>query len=590
MLHLLPAPRVLERREGVGPHVGTKPEVARDPSLPAQGYQLEIDPEGVRIGHADEAGLRYARATARQVAEQSAHTLPCLRIRDWPDFAVRGYMLDISRDRVPTRATLARIVELMERLRLNQLQLYTEHTFAYTDHEEVWRDASPMTPDDVRWLDAECAERGIELVANQNGFGHMERWLRHARYRPLAECPDGWRPPWGGRGKPGVLAPTDESLELVLGLYRELLGCFRSRRVNIGCDETWELGQGRSRDACAERGAGRVYLEFVERLFRALHAQDREVLFWGDILERHPDLVPELPRRDTIALLWGYEAPSDPASLDPRLAQWLERFGRGRESVAGFSAQVEPFAACGLPFWVCPGTSSWNSLVGRLPNASANLRDAARVGLANGASGFLVTDWGDHGHLQPPSVSFLPLALGAACAWCADSNPDAQVAAALDRLGFEDDSGRLSAALIALGAAYAEPGPEIPNTSPLLRGLLGDGQLAGAPGASVSQARIERTLARIEEGRSHLDAARPRCADGAIVLRELHTAARLARHGAWRLARAADLRRPSDDELRRDLAEAIDEQAACWLERSRPGGLRDSLGPLRKTLESYGDR
>ena len=56
-------------------------------------------------------------------------------------FDVRGYMLDVSRDKVPTLATLKRIVDLLERFGYNQFQLYTEHTFAYSRHKAVWKDA-----------------------------------------------------------------------------------------------------------------------------------------------------------------------------------------------------------------------------------------------------------------------------------------------------------------------------------------------------------------------------------------------------------------------------------------------------------------
>jgi hypothetical protein len=71
------------------------------------------------------------------------------------------------------------------------------------------------------------------------------------------------------------------------------------------------------------------------------------------------------------------------------------------------------------------------------------------------------------------------------------------------------------------------------------------------------------------------------------VRRELVQAVRLARHGAWRIARRAGFACPSDAELRRDLLECIEEQRSCWLERSRPGGLDDSLALLRRALEDY---
>ena len=244
----------------------------------------------------DDAGKRYAEDALAQLARAHGGALPALSMRDWPDFPVRGFMLDVSRDRVPTRDTLAHLVALLARLRFNHFQLYTEHTFAYPGHETVWRDASPITADDVRWLDRLCAEHGIELAANQNTFGHMERWLRHAPYRERAESPDGWTTPGGGRRAPSVLAPTPDNAAFALGLVRELARHFASRRVNINCDETFELGTGQSRDEVAARGRGRVYLDHLLRLIEGVHADGREALFWGDVLHHHPELVGDLPR------------------------------------------------------------------------------------------------------------------------------------------------------------------------------------------------------------------------------------------------------------------------------------------------------
>jgi hypothetical protein len=101
-------------------------------------------------------------------------------------------MIDVSRDKVPTLATLFMLVDLFAELKINQLQLYTEHTFQYANHPDVWRDASPITPAEIRQLDEYCRARFIELVPNQNSFGHMARWLKHPRYAALAEAPDGF--------------------------------------------------------------------------------------------------------------------------------------------------------------------------------------------------------------------------------------------------------------------------------------------------------------------------------------------------------------------------------------------------------------
>ena len=588
-VQLLPVPRQIERG-GAGAAVDAPAQAIRDPALPAQGYALSVSRDGIHIRHADAPGLRYARETLAQLRSQAGSSLPGLRIRDWPDFIVRGYMLDVSRDRVPTRATLEGLVDLLALVRINQLQLYTEHSFAYRDHETVWRDASPITPEDLRWLDSLCRDRGVELVANQNCFGHMGRWLRHPDYRHRAEAPDGWESRWGGHQSASVLAPTDDNAEFALGLVRELMGHFRSRRVNIGCDETFELGLGRSREAVAARGRGRVYLEHLQRLLAGLHAEGCEVQFWGDIVRQHPELVSELPKDGTVALVWHYEAPMDAAAIagiPARVRASLAEFGFTPDSLGGFAGQVSVFAEANFPFWVCPGTSTWNALIGRLDNARANLRDAARVGRESGAGGFLITDWGDNGHLQPPAVSVPPLVYGAAVSWCEESNRDLDLAAVVDRFVFEDRAGVLGGVLEDLGALYQGTGLIGINASPLQTALVGGGVPPSVGQADASGVRA--TLEGLERASAGIARSRPVCRDGELVCRELLQAIRLARHGAWRIARSAGFGCPSDRELRKDLAEAIEEQRGCWLERSRPGGLNDSLARLETTLARYAD-
>ena len=100
--------------------------------------------------------------------------------------------------------------------------------------------------------------------------------------------------PWLAVTEPG-------SLKLVQELYDELLPNFSSRQVNIGGDETYDLGQGKSKALVEEKGVGRVYLDFLMSLYREIKARGRTMQFWGDIIVKYPELVAELPR-DAIAL------------------------------------------------------------------------------------------------------------------------------------------------------------------------------------------------------------------------------------------------------------------------------------------------
>lgn len=551
-------------------------------ALPQEGFRLSCTEDGVRLEHRDPAGLRYGRQLLAQMVSQCPDgTLPGGTIEDSPDIPVRALMLDISRDRVPTRPTLERLVELCALARINQLQLYIEHTFAYPDHRTVWQHASPMTPAHLRWLDLHCAQHGIELVANQNCFGHMERWLRHDAYRDRAECPDGWEPMPGLTLPPSVLAPTEANATFALGLLDDLLDSVRGRWVHIGCDETFELGRGVTRDRVADRGLGAVYLDHVRRLADPLIDRGYQVQMWADILVRHPDMAPRLPE-GVVPIAWCYEAPTSdgqPLSIPTPLAKVLASFGIDTASFSGFDVAVAPLVDAGVPFWVAPGTSSWNSLVGRIDNARDNLVDAAETARRHGCGGYVITDWGDNGHHQPPSVSFGPIVYGGAVAWGLDANRDLDLGRVLDRHVFDDPTGCISSALDSLGREWDRTGQLGVNASPLAASLFAHQPhlIMGEPDADA----VHDVLARIVTAQEDLACATPGCADGDIVVRELSHAARMARHGAWRMLGSDG---PTEANLLDDLASLMEGHCVGWLQRSRPGGLSDSLAQLDRSL------
>jgi len=187
--------------------------------------------------------------------------------------------------------------------------------------------------------------------------------------------------------------------------------------------------------------------------------------------------------------------------------------------------------------------------------------------------------------MQPPSVSLPPLAYGAALAWGVDANRDLDPAPFLDHFVFEDGAGVLGTTLNRLGDLHGVTGKQAMNGSPLFTDLVSGG-LLGSMGEATAEG-VATVVEALDDARAVLATARPGAEDGATVVRELRQAARLARHGAYRIARAQGFPCPDDTRLRRDLEEAIAEQRACWLLRSRPGGLGDSLARLERTLADY---
>lgn len=528
----------------------------------SERHRIEIRPTGVSVRCEAELGALRAAATLGQLARVGGGAWPCGDIEDEPAMAVRGVLIDISRDKVPTMETLRGMVALLAGLKFNRLELYTEHAFAYPDHPDVWAGADPITPDELRELDRVCAAAGIELVGNQNSLGHMERWLTHDRYADLAEAPEGWGPPWGGpRRPPATLNPVDpRSLELVQGLHRAMLACLRSRTFNVNCDEPWELGQGKSRTACGAGGPGAVYLNYLLALHRHLAEQGARMEFWGDVARRHPDIIPRLPR-DATVLEWGYEADED---FGPRCATW---------------------AAAGQPFVVCPGTASWNSIGGRWTTAWRNIGAAITAAMQYGARGVMVTDWGDGGHWHPWPVSWLPLAAAACAAWEGRPPDETRVLRGAGAHLFADLGEAAAVAARDLADAYRQPGPLPPNASVLYQWLQPD--LDPSSVRQLSRARISETAAALAAMRRRWQGFRSATPAMAGAAAEFGAAARLLHLACRRAEGLANGASPAEvrDRLRPEHLDAAAVFQRQWLRRNRPGGLDDSTRKLLAWIE-----
>lgn len=527
-----------------------------------EGYHLTIGDERIGIVARDGAGLAHGFATLTQIVRQYGKRLPRLHIEDHPEFAHRGVMLDISRDKVPTMATLYGLVDMLAEWKVNQFQLYMEHTFAYDRHRAVWKDASPMTGEAVLALDAYCRERNVELVPNQNSFGHMARWLEKKPYNDFAECPGGATVPWG-KLPPFTLDPSDKrSLALVDELYAELLPHFSSRQFNVGCDETFDLGQGKSKALCEKVGTGRVYLDFLLKIHKLCEKHGRKMMFWGDIVMQHPELIGEIPR-DTTALEWGYE--HDHA----------------------YDIDTKAFKKAGLPFYVCPGTGAWISLIGRTDNAIANITNAATNGRKHGAVGLLNTDWGDNGHMQPLPVSYLGMLYGAAMSWSPSKSEEMGLARAVSLHAFDDPSGVTGRAAYDLGNAYQVNGARSRNGT-LLAQLYALPLDNDWPMHRVRDGGFEDTSAQLAATVAKLGPERMRREDAEQIVDEYRCAVEMAdvgaAIGAAKYARvngaSASKLRPMYRRAAKRLDAVVPEYERLWLARNRPGGMRDSVARI----------
>ena len=392
--------------------------ISIDARLKAGGYKLDVTKTGVRLRAKDVRAAFHGVQTLRQLAAQSPKgSLKCVSIVDWPDIEDRGVYYDCARGRIPKLERLKEMVDLLAHYKMNQLQLYIEHTFAFRSNPCISQGVSPLTAEDIMELDEYCRERHVELVPSLATFGHMGSMLWHESLREMAEsCEQG--------NYQSVSPAHPRTYDFLEQLFDEFLPCFTSKRFNVCCDEVYDLGAGQSRKLAEKIGKGRLYLRHIKKLRRLAAKHGKKIMMWGDIIRKYPELIPEIPK-DIAVLDWGYNAMQD--------------FGK-----------INDFIQTGLPSHVCPSVCGYFTLFPRIHESMGNIHGWAKAGTKSGAKGMLNTDWGDGGHYNWMECAWPGYVCGGEMSWNCGADIDSFLRR-FCRLFLNIESGEFVKALKSLG-------------------------------------------------------------------------------------------------------------------------------------------
>ena len=535
--------------------------IRRDSAIKgAEDYRLTIARTGVEILASTDVGAYYGVQTLRDLVALSNGPLHCCRIEDSPDFARRGAYEDCSRGKVPTLDTLKALVERLAHWKINEFQIYVENVFTFRTHPAIGRGYSPFTPADILEIQDFCKLHHVNFVGSLSSFGHMDKILKLKQYRHLAELP-GFK---GHRGGMTLCATDRRSTALVRDLYREFVPLFEAEDFNVCCDETWELGKGRSKARADKVGAARLYLEFLLKVHKLCKEHGKRMNAWADIILNHPELLPEVPK-DIVMLNWGYSANS------PRIAQ------------------TKLLQRAEVPFMVCPGTGGWQSHGTTLANSIANVTNFTKMGRKCGAEGVLNTDWGDHGHRNFLGVAMHGFAHGAAHSWNGRAVDDKRFTDRFCRLVLGQKDQRLSRSIHMLGQASVISGGGHPCRSSLYHTLVEP--LTRPQRQTDGESMIHRTdPAGLKKVISQLSSPSiwpdlPRSADRfeKVMLKEYAMAAQMdciaARRALAGLAIRAGRKIPPTElrALAADMRKMAHQFKTLWLTRNRPSRLADNL-------------
>ncbi|OOG59308.1 family 20 glycosylhydrolase [Rhodanobacter sp. C03] len=284
------------------------------PVAHAEGYAIDVTPDGLHLRARDDAGLFYGAITLWQLmtpdAKRGPVQVPALHIRDQPRFAWRGLMLDSARH-FQSVAEIERLLDQMAQHKLNvfhwhltddqgwriQIKRYPELTRvgAWRTPPDAGHDGEPLryggfyTQEQIRQIVAYAAARHITVVPEIDMPGHAQAAV--AAYPQLGVT--GKRPPvsvdWGVN--PYLYNVDDGSFEFIDHVLDEVMALFPSKYIHVGGDEAikdqWQASPAvqAKMHALGLKDEDALQGWFIDRIGQYLAAHGRQLVGWDEILD-----------------------------------------------------------------------------------------------------------------------------------------------------------------------------------------------------------------------------------------------------------------------------------------------------------------
>ncbi|MCU7693882.1 family 20 glycosylhydrolase [Haoranjiania flava] len=274
-----------------------------------EAYQVEIG-EGVKVSANSAKGLYWATRTLLQMAEQSA-SFPKGKITDYPEYPLRGFMLDAGR-KYFSMDFLKATVRLMSYYKMNTFQVHLNdngfhkyHDFDWNKTQAAFRLESATYPGlaakdghykkaEFRQLQLDALKQGVAIVPEIDAPAHT---LAFAHYMPEL-----------GSGKYGMDHLdlfNPQTYTFMDGLFKEYLQgpdpVFVNEYVHIGTDEY------SNKDSVVVE----KFREFTDRYIRYVESFGKKAAVWGALT--HARGKTPVKVKDVLMYCWynGYAEPRD---------------------------------------------------------------------------------------------------------------------------------------------------------------------------------------------------------------------------------------------------------------------------------------
>lgn len=282
-----------------------------DKKLGKEGYMVKVT-DRVSVSAPETVGVYWATRTLLQISEQSVqHCLPKGTVRDFPEYAVRGFMLDCGRKFIPM-AFLRDYVKIMAYYKMNTFQIHLNDNGFKQFFEHDWSktyaafrlesDTYPglvardgyYTKKEFINLQILAEDNFVEIIPEIDAPAHT---LAFTHYRPEIGSKE--------YGMDHLDLSNPETYTFMDGLFREYLEgnspVFRGKRVHIGTDEY----------SNAKKDVVEKFRAFTDHYIRYVESFGKQVCVWGALTHAKGDTP--VKSENVIMNAWynGYADPEE---------------------------------------------------------------------------------------------------------------------------------------------------------------------------------------------------------------------------------------------------------------------------------------
>lgn len=347
-----------------------------------EAYSLEINSKNILLKAITQKGIFYAAMSLIQLMEKSNENfLPCLTIIDWPDMKIRGISDDISRGQVSNVDNFKRIIDHLARYKMNTYMPYIEDMIEFDKFPEIGKGRGALTKKEIKEIVDYAKKNFIEVIPIFQTLGHYENILSLPPFIKYAEF----------KGAASLCVSYDSTYIFLEDLLKEVFEIFPSKYINIGADESYDVGLGKSKYLVDKSSLAKVHAEHYKKVYEICKKYGKKVLIYGDIILNHPEILEMIPK-DIIIVDWHYRPDNDYPS-------------------------TKTIKEAGFNYFVSP--SVWNFVTSFPINSLAipNIKYLIKAGLENSASGMINSNWGDYGAETFKELVLFGYAWSAQCSW-----------------------------------------------------------------------------------------------------------------------------------------------------------------------------